>query len=76
VALLGELIARVAATDFAGVRLGLTVGVCLLDPDCFLTEREILARANEAKDAAKAASKGSIGICAGPAYGAPEVSAR
>src|SRR5262249_34536366 len=50
IALLRELLARIRAADFAGVRLGITVGLCVIDPEsCFLTDHEVLARANDAK---------------------------
>jgi diguanylate cyclase (GGDEF)-like protein len=74
VALLRDLLARLADADFAGVRLGLTIGLCVVDPEtCFLTDREVLARANDAKQVAKAMAKGRIGVCGPPSYGAPEV---
>jgi hypothetical protein len=73
VGLLAELVKRVSSTPFAGVRLGLTVGLCVADSDCFLTDREVLVRANEAKQAAKAAAKGSIGVSGAPDYEQPEV---
>jgi diguanylate cyclase (GGDEF)-like protein len=74
VARLGELIAHIRAVEFSGVHLGITVGVCVVDPDaCFLTDREVLARANDAKQAAKLVAKGRIGVCGPPHYGAAEV---
>jgi hypothetical protein len=72
-ALVKELIHRVSSTAFAGIRLKLTVGLCVVDPECFLTDREILARANEAKDAAKKGAKGAVGVCSSPHYGAIEI---
>jgi diguanylate cyclase (GGDEF)-like protein len=68
VTLLRELVSRVAGANFAGIRLKLTVGLCVVDPDCFLTDREVLSRANEAKEAAKKGSKGAIGVCGSPDY--------
>ncbi|HEY2511322.1 MAG TPA: diguanylate cyclase [Polyangiaceae bacterium] len=73
VALLGELIRRVAAADFSRTKLNVTVGLCVVDPDCYLTDREILARANDAKQRAKVVAKGSIGLAQAPAYAADEV---
>lgn len=72
-AMLGELQQRIAAAEFPGlgVRLGVSIGVCLVEPDCFLTDREILARANVAKNAAKR-RKGSIAFVGGPRYASPE----
>jgi diguanylate cyclase (GGDEF)-like protein len=72
-ALVRELIQRVSSTDFAGIRLKLTVGLCVVDPDCFLTDREILTRANEAKDAAKKGAKGAVGVCGSPHYSSIDI---
>ena len=73
-ALLRDLVGRIRAADFSGVRLGITVGLCVVDPEtCYLTDHEILARANDAKQAAKAVSKGRIAVCGPPDYGPPEV---
>src|SRR5258705_3731360 len=34
-------------------RTSVSIGMCVVDPDCFLTEREIEERANRAKNFAK-----------------------
>jgi diguanylate cyclase (GGDEF)-like protein len=73
IALLRELIERVAMTGFASIRLKLTFGLCVVDPDCFFTDREILVRANEAKEAAKKGGKSVIGVCGSPHYGTIEL---
>jgi GGDEF domain-containing protein len=73
VALLRDLIERVAAADFSRTKLSITIGLCVVTPECFLSDREVLARANEGKQRAKAIAKGSIGVVEGPDYGAPEV---
>lgn len=67
--LLDRLRADIAGAVFPGtdVRLTVSQGVCIVDPDCPLTDREILARANVAKAAAKA-HKGSIVYCEAPDY--------
>lgn len=57
--------ARFRAKD---VRLSITQGVCRVDPECPLTDREILARANTAKAFAKSTRKGSIALVEGPAW--------
>ncbi|MBE7481882.1 MAG: diguanylate cyclase [Polyangiaceae bacterium] len=68
--LLGELRERIGAAVFSGtdVRLSVSMGACLVDPDCPLTDREVLGRANAAKARAKAERKGSIVIAEPPEY--------
>ncbi|MBK7580677.1 MAG: diguanylate cyclase [Myxococcales bacterium] len=68
--LLGELRDRASAATFSGtdVRLSLTLGACLVDPDCPLTDREILSRANDAKARAKGLRKGSVMMVEPPEY--------
>jgi diguanylate cyclase (GGDEF)-like protein len=73
VALLGDLVARVRAADFGGTRLEITVGVCVVDPDSYLTDREVLTRANEAKQSAKLVAKGKIGVVSSPDRGPTEL---
>ncbi len=74
IAMLGDLLSRVRATDFSGTRLGLTVGLCVIDSErCYLTDREVLACANDAKQAAKAVAKGRIGVCGPIDFGPAEV---
>ncbi len=59
---LRELQARLAAARFDGIARAPTVsiGLCAVDVDCFLTEREVQARANLAKNFVKAREKGRI----------------
>ncbi|HET9932827.1 MAG TPA: GGDEF domain-containing protein, partial [Polyangiaceae bacterium] len=65
--LLRDLLARLARREIVrGIRLNLSLGLCLVDPECLLTDREILQRANAAKQAAKAAGKGRIGATVPP----------
>jgi diguanylate cyclase (GGDEF)-like protein len=73
IALLWDLIERVSGADFSRTKLSVTVGLCVVDPDCFLTDREVLARANDAKQRAKAIAKGSIGVAQAPTYAPAEV---
>ncbi|HEY4121904.1 MAG TPA: GGDEF domain-containing protein [Byssovorax sp.] len=53
---------KVAASRFAGVdvTLGVSIGLCPVEPTCILTDREILARANLAKNHTKNERKGAI----------------
>ncbi len=50
------------------VRLSITQGVCCVDPECSLTDRELLARANLAKAFAKTTRKGSIAVAEAPGW--------
>lgn len=70
IAMLDELRRRVLDARFRAkdVRLSITQGVCRVDPACALTDREILARANNAKAFAKSARKGSIALVETPAW--------
>lgn len=62
--------ARLAASTYRGVRRAptISIGLCVVDADCFLTDREVLARANEAKNYAKANQKGRIATFEGPLF--------
>jgi diguanylate cyclase (GGDEF)-like protein len=53
---------RVAETSYRGITRPptISIGLCVIDVDCFLTDREVLARANQAKNHAKATQKGRI----------------
>ena len=53
---------KVNACRFAGVdvTLGVSIGLCPVEPTCILTDREILARANLAKNHTKTEKKGAI----------------
>jgi diguanylate cyclase (GGDEF)-like protein len=68
--LLDELRERVRACKFrsADVKLSISTGAAIVDPDCYLTDREILARANDAKARAKTQRKGSIVLVEPPAW--------
>lgn len=68
--LLDDLRRRVATCRFraADVRLSISTGVVVIDPDCHLTDREVLASANAAKSKAKAQRKGSIVLVHPPAW--------
>ncbi|MCK6532727.1 MAG: diguanylate cyclase [Polyangiaceae bacterium] len=68
--MLDELRRRIGSAVFSGtdIRLSVTLGACLVDPDCPLTDREILGRANMAKARAKAEKKGSIALLEPPDY--------
>lgn len=70
IAMLDELRKRVLDARFRSkdVRLSITQGVCRVDPECPLTDREILARANTAKAFAKTERKGSIALVEGPSW--------
>jgi diguanylate cyclase (GGDEF)-like protein len=54
--------ARIAATSYRGIERGptISIGLAVLDVDCFLTDREVQARANAAKNHAKSTEKGRI----------------
>ena len=69
-AMLDELRRRVLDARFRAkdVRLSITQGLCRVDPECSLTDREILARANAAKSFAKTAHKGSIAVVESPTW--------
>lgn len=60
----------VAKKDFGGLRARLTLsfGFVVVEPDCFLTDREVLLRSNLAKSLAKSHAKGSLCGIAGPRY--------
>ena len=54
--------ARLAETSYAGIERGptISVGLFVVEPDCPLIDREVLARANEAKNFAKQRERGRI----------------
>jgi diguanylate cyclase (GGDEF)-like protein len=54
--------ARLAQVRYAGIDRGptLSAGLVVVDVECWFTEREILARANEAKQFAKSREKGRV----------------
>ncbi|NUO51042.1 MAG: diguanylate cyclase [Polyangiaceae bacterium] len=69
-ALLDDLRQRIARSRFRSteVRLSISTGAVIVDPDCYLTDREILGRANAAKAKAKAVRKGALVVCEPPAW--------
>ena len=69
-AMLDDLRTRVARKRFRAkdVRLSVSAGLCQVDADCALTDREILARANAAKSFAKTACKGGVAITEPPTW--------
>ncbi|MGC4091521.1 MAG: GGDEF domain-containing protein [Polyangiaceae bacterium] len=72
--LLGDLMAKVESSELVrGLRLRLSVGLCVVEPECFLTDREILVCANAAKQAAKLAGKNRIGVTLSPDHERSEV---
>ena len=66
-AFLRGLQARIARAPYRGMHRVPTVsiGLCIVDVDCFLTDREIQGRANAAKNHAKATEKGRIATFGG-----------
>lgn len=73
-AVLSELRERLARATYRGTKLRVSVssGVAVVDPDCHLTDREVLGRANAAKARAKSVRKGSVVVVAGPTWDVTE----
>jgi diguanylate cyclase (GGDEF)-like protein len=69
-AMLEDLRGRVGRARFRAkdVKLSISQGVYLVDPECVFTDREILAGANSAKAFAKKACKGKIAIVEAPSW--------
>jgi diguanylate cyclase (GGDEF)-like protein len=69
-AFLRGLQARIASAPYRGMHRAPTVsiGLSVVEVDCFLTDREIQARANAAKNHAKATEKGRIATFGGPLF--------
>jgi diguanylate cyclase (GGDEF)-like protein len=61
---------RLATLDYVGVdeKTTVSVGLCHIMPDCFLTDREIQAKANEAKNFAKTTGKNCVVTYRGPLF--------
>jgi diguanylate cyclase (GGDEF)-like protein len=61
---------RIAAMSYRGIERGptISIGLALVDVDCFLTDREVQARANAAKNHAKATEKGRIATFGSPLF--------
>ena len=70
IVMLEELRERVLDARFRAkdVRLSITQGVARVDPECALTDREILTRANAAKAFGKTMRKGSIAVVEAPSW--------
>jgi diguanylate cyclase (GGDEF)-like protein len=68
IAFLDELRCKLAAVQYPDIDGAPTVsiGVCLAEPDCPLTDRELRDRANRAKKFAKDQGKNCIATCEGP----------
>ena len=71
--LMSRLQRSLANLQFTGVaaRVTASIGVCVVDDACFLTESEIIAIANEAKQRAKEAGKNCIASVQLPQHGKP-----
>ena len=61
---------RAPGPDRRGIERGSTVsiGLAIVDVDCFLTDREVQACASTAKNHAKATQKGRIATFDGPLF--------
>jgi diguanylate cyclase (GGDEF)-like protein len=53
---------RIAGTAYRGISKAptISIGLCEVGVDCYLTDREVLARANQAKNFAKSTEKGRV----------------
>lgn len=65
---LDELRGKLADLTYPDIaeRTTVSIGLCMVDPDCPLTDRELLDRANRAKQFAKANGKNRIAAYRGP----------
>ncbi len=70
-ALIEDLRTRLSRERFSGTKVSLSVsiGVMMVEPDCFFADREVLVKANAAKSLAKE-RKGSAVLLAAPAWDA------
>jgi diguanylate cyclase (GGDEF)-like protein len=61
---------RLSRLELPGIpeRPTVSVGLCHVDPSCFLTDREVLERANQAKNRAKLEGKNRIALYRGELY--------
>lgn len=61
---------RIAGASYRGIPRAptISIGLCPVDVDCFLTDREVLGRANQAKNHAKATQKGKIATFEGTLF--------
>lgn len=72
---LRSLQARIAGAMYRGIKRPptISIGLCVVGVDCFLTDREVLGRANEAKNHAKATQKGTIASYTGALFQSSEL---
>jgi diguanylate cyclase (GGDEF)-like protein len=75
VELLRELAEAVGSASLHGIdtRLSFSAGVCRVDVDCMLTDREVLAKANLAKNFVKAREKARVAVYRGPLFRAEDL---
>lgn len=68
--LLDDIRLRLQATAYRGVdeRTTVSIGMCVVTPECFLTEREIEERANRAKNYAKSGGRNRIATYRGQIF--------
>lgn len=59
--------------DGLDARTSVSTGACFVEPDCPLTDRELLGRANQAKNLAKTRKKGSLCVSEGPLHTVEEM---
>jgi diguanylate cyclase (GGDEF)-like protein len=75
IAFLEELRAKLSALTYPEIeeRTTVSIGLCIVDPDCPLTDREFRDRAVQAKNFAKKGSKNCIATFNGPRFIAEEL---
>ena len=68
--ILGALQERLTQLRFRGIerKLTISIGLCMVSDQAFLTDREVLEAANRAKSHAKQNRKDSLFVCRGPLY--------
>jgi diguanylate cyclase (GGDEF)-like protein len=71
----GALRRKMGDLSFRGIdeHTTVSIGLCVADPDCFLTDQEIVERANGAKNFAKKKGKNCVAISGGPAFSDDEL---
>ena len=71
---LAEVARRIAEKRYVGLdaRTSISIGACHVDSECPLTDRELVVRANQAKNVAKQ-RKGSMALCEGPLYAEADI---
>jgi len=75
VAILRDFQERLVGVQYTGISRNPTVsvGLCVIDQNCFLTDTEILEAANRGKDHAKRLGKNRIAEALGPSFGPCDV---